>query len=87
MSHQNRKTQRQSSNPANPSRTKSQLLYRPSFVKRKSITIIRSEKTADLLHLDRNSGLNADIMSCATSIQPGGFIRSRLTAELLGIKI
>ena len=87
MSHQNSKTQRQSSDSADLSRTKSQLLYRSSFAKRESITIIRSEKTADLLHLDRNSSLNADIISPSVSIQPGGFIRSRLTAELLGIKI
>ena len=65
----------------------SQLIYRRSAFKQRSKGVIRSAKTAELLNL-HHEVVSADQSRSTRSrqpIQPGGVIRSRLTAELLGI--
>ena len=77
---------------ASPKTTSKQLLYRPAAVGRAAKPMIRSVKTAALLQLERNDvhhGLTdegAMLVPRRRTVQPGGFIRSRLTAELLGIQ-
>ena len=71
----------------------SQLLYRPSDRKATSGEIIRSRKTAELLSLSRDGAQesNQSIASgCIARLKPlrrGGFLRSRMTAELLGVDL
>ena len=56
-----------------------QLLYRREVFDSPTRSLIRSKKTADLLQLhSRDSASNRPV-------QPGGFLRSRRTAALLGI--
>lgn len=72
----------------------SQLLYRPSGRKTTKGVIIRSEKTADLLRLTQD-GTHQSEHSFAAGNAParvkplrrGGFICSRMTAELLGLDL
>ena len=72
----------------------SQLLYRPSDRKTTSGEIIRSKKTAELLCLSRDERHESD-QAFATGTNParlkslrrGGFLRSRMTAELLGVHL
>lgn len=65
----------------------SQLIYRRSAFKQRSKGVIRSAKTAELLQL--NHEVFGPDQACSNysqqPVQPGGVIRSRLTAELLGI--
>ena len=65
----------------------SQLIYRRSAFKQRSKGVIRSAKTAELLQLNHNEFVLdlARANRSQHSVQPGGIIRSRLTAELLGI--
>ena len=66
-----------------------QLLYRREVFDAPTRSLIRSKKTADLLQLhSRDSASHLqDAVQAGQSlpVQPGGFIRSRRTAELLGI--
>ena len=72
----------------------SQLLYRPSDRKTNSGEIIRSKKTAELLRLSQD-GTQASDQSFVAGIESvrlkplrrGGFLRSRMTAELLGVDL
>ena len=71
----------------------SQLLYRPSDGKTTSGEIIRSKKTAELLSLSRDGAQESD-QPFATGriarlkpLRRGGFLRSRMTAELLGVDL
>ena len=70
----------------------SQLLYRPSGRKTTKGEIIRSKKTAELLRLTQD-GIQQSQPPLATgsaSVKPlrrGGFLRSRMTAELLGVDL
>ena len=69
-----------------------QLLYRPAPVGQATKPIIRSSKTAALLQLGQIDDASSSCVglgqpgSRRRTIQPGGFIRSRMTAELLGIE-
>ena len=72
----------------------SQLLYRPSGRKTASCQIIRSKKTAELLSLsddvqdDQRHAFEAGASAAkAKTLRPGGFLRSRMTAELLGVDL
>ena len=72
----------------------SQLLYRPSDRKTTSGEIIRSKKTAELLRLSQDGTHSADqtfVSGLASarlkSLRRGGFLRSRMTAELLGVSL
>lgn len=75
-----------------PKTTSKQLLYRPASVGKAVKPMIRSVKTAALLQLERNNDAHGLLDEGAMSVprrrtvQPGGFIRSRMTAELLGIE-
>ena len=66
-----------------------QLLYRRELFDPKRRSLIRSKKTADLLQLHSDDAASnvQDAVPAVHSrpVQPGGFIRSRRTAELLGI--
>ena len=66
-----------------------QLLYRREVFDSQTRSLIRSKKTADLLQLhSRDSASNhhdADPVVHSRPVQPGGFLRSRRTAALLGI--
>ena len=66
-----------------------QLLYRREVFDSPTRSLIRSKKTADLLQLhsrDSASHLQDTVPAVhSLPVQPGGFIRSRRTAELLGI--
>ena len=70
----------------------SQLLYRPSGRKTTKGEIIRSKKTAELLRLTQD-GIQQSQPPLAigpASVKPlrrGGFLRSRMTAELLGVDL
>ena len=72
----------------------SQLLYRPSDRKTTSGEIIRSKKTAQLLRLSQNGehAANQSLVAGSESVRlkplrHGGFLRSRMTAELLGVDL
>ena len=72
----------------------SQLLYRPSDRKTTSGEIIRSKKTAQLLRLsqDGTHAANQSVVAGSESVRlkplrRGGFLRSRMTAELLGVDL
>ena len=72
----------------------SQLLYRPSDRKTTSGEIIRSKKTAQLLRLsqDGTHAANQSVVAGSESVRLkplrlGGFLRSRMTAELLGVDL
>ena len=72
----------------------SQLLYRPSDRKATSGEIIRSKKTAQLLRLPQDGTHAADPSFVAEiesarlkPLRRGGFLRSRMTAELLGVDL
>ena len=71
----------------------SQLLYRPSDRKTTSGEIIRSKKTAALLSLSRDGANESDQPFASGSLarlkplRRGGFLRSRMTAELLGVDL
>ena len=76
-----------------------QLVYsRSSAVERESY-IIRSKETARLLNLDLSPPIDRrlvyrgcdvlprpSVLRLRRTIQPGGFIRSRMTAELIGVE-
>ena len=66
-----------------------QLLYRREVFDSPMRSLIRSRKTADLLQLHSldaaSNPQDADPEVRSQPVQPGGFIRSRRTAELLGI--
>ncbi len=75
-----------------------ELVYRRRVSINSRNNIIRSKKTALLLQLDNSTNTNCRLVyrgclvspysSCNRSkrtIQPGGFIRSRMTAELIGV--
>ncbi len=75
-----------------------ELVYRKKPALDPSENIIRSQKTAQLLQLETRPkpGLRLVYRGCVVSpqpsviqrrrsIQPGGFIRSRMTAELIGV--
>ena len=69
-----------------------QLRYRPGALDdRKPRAIIRSAKTATLLQLSESTDScstdeKASLSRRRRTLQPGGFIRSRMTAELLGVE-
>ena len=72
----------------------SQLLYRPSERKTTSGEIIRSKKTAQLLRLSQDGTQAASQPPVAgfesAQLKPlrrGGFLRSRMTAELIGVDL
>tara|TARA_B100002051_G_scaffold45380_1_gene39928 strand:- start:1892 stop:2200 length:309 start_codon:yes stop_codon:yes gene_type:complete len=77
-----------------PTKPTKQLVYRPDAARQKDEAIIRSAKTARLLRLklndhDHATGLmpsGSPTSAHRRTVQPGGFIRSRMTAELLGIQ-
>ena len=68
-----------------------QLLYRREVFDPKTRSLFRSKKTADLLQLhSRDSASNSQVADPALRsqpVQPGGFLRSRRTAALLGITL
>ena len=72
----------------------SQLLYRPSGRKATRGEIIRSKKTAELLRLTQD-GIQQSEPPVATGpasarvkpLRRGGFLCSRMTAELLGVDL
>ena len=68
-----------------------QLLYRRELFDPKTRSLIRSKKTADLLQLhsrDSASDLQDAVPAVhPRTVQPGGFLRSRRTAALLGITL
>lgn len=72
---------------AQPASQQAQLVYRRSAFRARSKGVIRSVKTAALLRIDRGAAASQGGRSLLKrrSVQPGGFIRSRMTAELLGI--
>ncbi len=69
-----------------------QLLYRPASAGQATKPIIRSSKTAALLQLEHSDETTTAVVGQGLSssrrrtVQPGGFIRSRMTAELLGVQ-
>ena len=71
----------------------SQLLYRPSDRKATTGEIIRSKKTAELLSLSRdgtqesNQSIASGCIAWLKPLRRGGFLRSRMTAELLGVDL
>lgn len=72
----------------------SQLLYRPSGRKTTKGEIIRSKKTAELLRLTQDGIHQPEpplvTETASTRLKPlrrGGFLRSRMTAELLGVDL
>ena len=77
-------------NPQNKSAN--QLLYRPASIGQAAKPIIRSSKTAALLQLEHHDDITSTFVGQGLSgsrrrtVQPGGFIRSRMTAELLRIQ-
>lgn len=79
------------SQAASVSRQAKRLFYQRKAVDGQACAVIRSKKTAKLLQLDCGDGVsyNGDSVfgSRSRTIQPGGFIRSRITAELLGINV
>lgn len=66
-----------------------QLLYRRKKLNPQTLSFIRSKKTADLLQLHSGDAAMtrqvADPPTRSLPVQPGGFLRSRRTAALLGI--
>ena len=72
----------------------SQLLYKPSDRKTASGEIIRSKKTAELLCLSKDGAQqqrepfgSRGSSARLKSLRRGGFLRSRMTAELLGVDL
>ena len=68
-----------------------QLLYRREVFDSKTRSLIRSKKTADLLQLHSDDAASnvhdAGPAVHSRPVQPGGFLRSRRTAALLGISL
>lgn len=81
------------------STTSRELIYRKKSSVEQQNHIIRSKETAQLLDLDISPSTDSGLVyrGCHVSpqvfplrsrrtIQPGGFIRSRMTAELIGVE-
>ena len=79
------------SEAASVSRQARRLFYQRKAVDGQACAVIRSKKTAKLLQLNCGDQVSLASESISESrqrtIQPGGFIRSRITAELLGINV
>lgn len=85
------KSEHQQSAASSASLKAKQLLYRRKSDRVQDRAVIRSKKTAALLQLDADhvAALSSasDPARYRRTVQPGGFIRSRKTAQLLGIPL